>query len=75
VGLAGLVGSGRTEIARAIFGADPAEGEVAIEGRELRARSPRASIRSGLALLPESRKDQGLVTSSATSRPTGSACC
>jgi simple sugar transport system ATP-binding protein/ribose transport system ATP-binding protein len=55
------VGSGRTEIARAIFGADPAAGEVAIEGRELRGRSPRGSIRSGLALLPESRKDQGLV--------------
>ena len=61
VGLAGLVGSGRTEIARAIFGADPASGTIAVEGRELRARSPRASIRRGLALLPESRKDQGLV--------------
>jgi rhamnose transport system ATP-binding protein len=61
VGLAGLVGSGRTEIARAIFGADPASGAIAIDGRELRARSPRASIRRGLALLPESRKDQGLV--------------
>jgi ABC-type sugar transport system ATPase subunit len=61
VGLAGLVGSGRTEIARAIFGADPAEGTVEIEGRRLRRRSPRASIRRGLALLPESRKDQGLV--------------
>jgi rhamnose transport system ATP-binding protein len=61
LGLAGLVGSGRTEIARAIFGADPASGVVAIDGRELRSRSPRASIRRGLALLPESRKDQGLV--------------
>jgi len=61
VGLAGLVGSGRTEIARAIFGADPADGAVEIEGRTLRSRSPRASIRRGLALLPESRKDQGLV--------------
>ena len=61
VGLAGLVGSGRTEIARAIFGADPADGAVEIEGRPLRSRSPRASIRRGLALLPESRKDQGLV--------------
>jgi simple sugar transport system ATP-binding protein/ribose transport system ATP-binding protein len=61
VGLAGLVGSGRTEIARAIFGADPADGTVEVEGRALHARSPRASIRRGLALLPESRKDQGLV--------------
>jgi rhamnose transport system ATP-binding protein len=61
VGLAGLVGSGRTEIARAIFGADPADGTVAIDGRPVRSRSPRTSIRRGLALLPESRKDQGLV--------------
>jgi ABC-type sugar transport system ATPase subunit len=61
VGLAGLVGSGRTEIARAIFGADPADGTVEIDGRAVRSRSPRASIRRGLALLPESRKDQGLV--------------
>jgi simple sugar transport system ATP-binding protein/ribose transport system ATP-binding protein len=61
VGLAGLVGSGRTEIARAIFGADPASGTIAVDGRELRSRSPRSSIRRGVALLPESRKDQGLV--------------
>jgi rhamnose transport system ATP-binding protein len=61
VGLAGLVGSGRTEIARAIFGADPAVGTVEIEGRKLRRRTPGAGIGRGLALLPESRKDQGLV--------------
>ncbi len=61
VGLAGLVGSGRTEIARAIFGADPSRGEVAIDGRALRSRSPRQSIRHGIAFVPESRKDQGLV--------------
>jgi rhamnose transport system ATP-binding protein len=61
VGLAGLVGSGRTEIVRAIFGADPAEGSIEIDGRRVRSRSPRGSIRRGLALLPESRKDQGLV--------------
>jgi len=61
VGLAGLVGSGRTEIARAIFGADPASGTVEIHGGRLRRRSPRSGIRQGLALLPESRKDQGLV--------------
>jgi ABC-type sugar transport system ATPase subunit len=61
VGLAGLVGSGRSEIARAIFGADPADGTVEIDGRRVRSRSPRTSIRRGLAMLPESRKDQGLV--------------
>jgi len=61
IGLAGLVGSGRTEIARAIFGADPAAGSVEVAGRELRRRSPGAGIRRGLALLPESRKEQGLV--------------
>ena len=47
VGLAGLVGSGRTEIARAIFGADPSEGTVELDGRALTARSPRSSIRRG----------------------------
>ena len=61
VGLAGLVGSGRTEIARAIFGADPCEGTIELDGRAVRTRSPRSSIRRGMALLPESRKDQGLV--------------
>ncbi len=61
VGLAGLVGSGRTEIARAIFGADPSTGAVEIEGTRLQPRSPGNSIRHGLAMLPESRKDQGLI--------------
>jgi len=61
VGLAGLVGSGRTEITRAIFGADPAVGSVEVGGRQLGRRSPARGIRRGLALLPESRKEQGLV--------------
>jgi rhamnose transport system ATP-binding protein len=61
VGLAGLVGSGRTEIARAIFGADPATGIVEIASQRAQPRTPGGSIRRGLALLPESRKDQGLV--------------
>ena len=61
VGLAGLVGSGRTEIARAIFGADPADGAVMVDGETLRGHDPGTGIRHGLAMLPESRKDQGLV--------------
>jgi ABC-type sugar transport system ATPase subunit len=61
VGLAGLVGSGRTEIVRAIFGADSAAGTVEMDGRPVRGHNPSVAIRHGLAMLPESRKDQGLV--------------
>jgi ABC-type sugar transport system ATPase subunit len=62
VGLAGLVGSGRTEVARGIFGADSLDaGEVLLEGQPVRLRSPRQAIRHGVAMLPESRKEQGLV--------------
>jgi ABC-type sugar transport system ATPase subunit len=61
VGLAGLVGSGRSEIVRAIFGADPADGSVEVDGETLTGRSPARAIRAGLALLPESRQEQGLV--------------
>lgn len=62
VGLAGLVGSGRTEIARAVFGADAFDrGEVRIEGQPVRIRSPRDAIRRGIGLVPEDRKLQALV--------------
>src|SRR5690606_8639346 len=62
VGLAGLVGSGRSEVARAIFGADPVDrGTVLLDGRPVRIRSPRDAVRAGIAMLPESRKLQGLV--------------
>jgi simple sugar transport system ATP-binding protein/ribose transport system ATP-binding protein len=61
VGLAGLIGSGRTEIARAIFGADRCErGEIELRGRKVRIGSPGDAVRAGIALLPESRK-QGLL--------------
>jgi len=62
VGLAGLVGSGRTEIARAIFGVDPViEGEIFIDGKPYDHRSPRQSVEQGIALIPEDRRAQGLV--------------
>ncbi len=61
VGLAGLVGSGRTEVARAIFGADHLDaGEVLFEGKPVRVKGPRHASRLGIAMLPESRKEQGL---------------
>ena len=62
VGLAGFVGSGRTEVARAIFGIDRLDsGTLTIEGKRFRPRSPRAALRRGLAYLPEDRLQQGLV--------------
>ena len=61
VGLAGLVGSGRTELARAIAGADPIDrGTIAVDGNARRIRSPADAIAAGMAFLPESRKDDGL---------------
>jgi ABC-type sugar transport system ATPase subunit len=60
--LTGLIGAGRTETARLIFGADEREaGEIVLEGRPLAIRSPRDAIRAGISLLPEDRKHQGLV--------------
>jgi ABC-type sugar transport system ATPase subunit len=62
VGLAGLEGSGRTELARALFGADPFErGVVEIDGRAVRIRTPRRAIASGLGFITEDRKGEGLV--------------
>jgi ABC-type sugar transport system ATPase subunit len=61
LGLAGLIGSGRSEVARAIFGADSAIADITLEGRPLRVRSPRDAIRAGIAMLPEDRKFQGLL--------------
>jgi len=62
LGLAGLVGSGRTELVRMIFGADrPAAGTVTVDGRELRARSPIDAVRAGIGLLPEDRRHEGLI--------------
>ncbi len=62
LGLTGLVGAGRTELARAIFGADPrVGGEIQLDGKSLKLRSPREAIAAGICLLTEDRKAQGLV--------------
>lgn len=62
LGFAGLVGAGRTETMRAIFGADPIDsGKVYIHGKEVQIKDPRQAIRSGIAFLTEDRKGQGLV--------------
>jgi ABC-type sugar transport system ATPase subunit len=62
LGLAGLVGAGRTETVRAIFGADPLDaGEILIDGQRLEISSPEAAVKAGLALVPESRQIQGLM--------------
>lgn len=60
--LTGLVGAGRTETVRLLFGADrPEAGTIALDGKELKLRSPRDAIRAGIGLLTEDRKGQGLV--------------
>ncbi len=62
VGMAGMVGSGRTEVARAIIGADKSDGgSIEVSGRRLKLRSPADAIRAGIAFLTEDRKQQGLV--------------
>lgn len=61
LGFAGLVGAGRTETMRAIFGADKLEsGEVWMEGRQVSIRNPAKAIEAGIGLCPEDRKDQGI---------------
>ena len=61
VGIAGLVGSGRTELARAIAGADPIDGgKISVEGKERRIRSPAHALAAGIAFLTEERKKDGL---------------
>ena len=62
LGFAGLVGAGRTEVVRAIFGADAIKsGTIRLEGADVRFKSPKEAIDHGIALCPEDRKEQGLV--------------
>ncbi|AKP47072.1 sugar ABC transporter ATP-binding protein [Bacillus smithii] len=62
VGISGLVGAGRTELARAIFGVDSHKGgKVYIDGKEVRIKSPRDAIKAGIAFITEDRKSEGLL--------------
>jgi ribose transport system ATP-binding protein len=62
LGFAGLMGAGRTEVARAIFGADPSDaGTIMLEGQTLSISDPRSAIEAGIAYLSEDRKSQGLA--------------
>ena len=62
LGIAGLVGAGRTELARAVFGADPIdEGEIWLNGTQVHIRSPKDAIRLGIGLVTEDRKALGLI--------------
>ena len=67
LGLAGLIGSGRSEIARAIFGADRiSSGKVLVEEKEISLKSPAEVISSGIYMIPENRKEQGLFLNSSS---------
>ena len=62
VALAGLVGAGRSEVMQAVFGVDPRDsGEVRVRGRTLKPGNPKAAMRAGIALVPEDRRQQGLI--------------
>jgi rhamnose transport system ATP-binding protein len=69
VALAGLVGAGRSEIARAVFGVDrPDAGEVSVNGKHVRPGSPTAAMAAGMGLVPEDRRQQGLVMDASIER-------
>lgn len=62
VGVAGLVGAGRTEMLRTLFGVDaPVSGSIEVDGKRVELRSPKDAIAAGVALVPEDRKQQGVV--------------
>lgn len=60
LGFYGLIGAGKTEIARALFGADPVDGMIKIHGKETSIKNPTQAIHEGIALVPEERRSQGL---------------
>ncbi len=61
IGLAGLVGSGRTETVRALFGADKVTGNIYFRGKKIRVRTPHDAVKFGIGMVPEDRKRQGVV--------------
>lgn len=62
LGLSGLVGSGRTETMRAIFGADPLDsGKIYLDGKQIKVKSPKAAVKQGIGMLPEDRKAHGVL--------------
>jgi ribose transport system ATP-binding protein len=62
VGIGGLMGAGRTELCRAIFGLDPIDqGKIFVAGKELKIRTPREAVAAGIALIPEDRQKSGLA--------------
>jgi ribose transport system ATP-binding protein len=62
LGISGLIGSGRTETMRAIFGAGPLEsGQIFLNGKQVKIKSPRSAIKHGIAMLPEDRKAHGVL--------------
>jgi ribose transport system ATP-binding protein len=62
LGISGLVGAGRTETLRAVFGADPLDsGRVYLNGRQIRIKSPMSAVKQGIAMLPEDRKAHGVL--------------
>lgn len=63
LGFYGLIGAGKTETARALFGADPYEGEVLVNGESPHINSPEKALKNGIALVPEERRTQGICTS------------
>ncbi|HEY0791607.1 MAG TPA: sugar ABC transporter ATP-binding protein [Chthoniobacterales bacterium] len=72
VGLAGLIGSGRSELAQAIFGVAPAEsGSIEVEGRPVQIRRPQDAVALGIAYVPEDRQRQGLVTAMSVAQNIG----
>ena len=69
VGLAGLVGAGRSEVARAVFGVDTYDsGSVQVGGKSVPKHDPRSAIRAGMAFIPEDRRKQGLVIDASVTR-------